>query len=189
VKEREIKGSSMVNSAKQYLALGLLLIAPGILYAQDSGIHKCVASDGSVTYQQDDCPTGTTGKTVTYGSTTATTLTLAPNLNHQHSTTLTVNGVTVSAYVDTGATYVTISTDLAQRMKISSDNVKMQYMQTANGVIAAGHKSVGVLKVGSFELYNVDVAIVPNAPTLIGMSALSKLSFTSENGNLVLSKH
>ena len=61
-------------------------------------------------------------------------------------------------------------------------------MQTANGIVLTGHKVVSVLKVGKFELYNVEIAILANTPTLIGMSALSQLKFSNENGNMVLTK-
>ena len=154
----------------------------------DSTIQKCVHPDGSVLYQQDVCPPGTTGKTVASNASSTNTLTLAANSNHQYSTTLSINGVTVPGYVDTGATYVTFSSEAASHMHIRSDDAAVVYMQTANGIVATRTKKVSVLKVGPFELYNVEVAIVANSPTLIGMSALSQLKFANENGNLVLTK-
>jgi len=154
----------------------------------DSTIQKCVHPDGSILYQQDVCPPGTTSKTVSSNSSSNNTLTLAANSNHQYSTTLSINGVTVPGYVDTGATYVTVSSDTASRMHIKTDDASLKFLQTANGVVPTGTKKMSVIKVGPFELYNVEVSIVANSPTLIGMTALSQLKFANENGNLVLTK-
>jgi len=151
-------------------------------------IQKCTQSDGSIVYQQDVCPAGSNAKTMSFDQSTPSSLTLVGNGNHQYSTTLTINGITVPGYVDTGATYVTISMDTANRMHVSTDDAQLRRMQTANGVIGTANKTVSVMKVGKFVLYNVEVAIVANSPTLIGMSALSQLKFANENGNLVLSK-
>ena len=170
-------------------ALGLfaLLSAP----PQAQTIQKCTQPDGSVLYQQDVCPPGTTVKTLALesgSSGSSGSLTLTANSNHQYSTTLTINGVTVTGQVDTGATYVTISAAMAERMHISATDIQTRTMLTANGVIGAANKKMPVIKVGKFELYNIEVAITANSPTLIGMSALSQLKFANENGNLILSK-
>ena len=166
----------------------LILIRPNLLHAQDGGIHKCTTPDGNVIYQQYDCPAGTTDKTLSVSSSTSSTLTLIPNSNHQYSTTLTINGITVPGYIDTGATFVAMSSDTAARMHITGDNERNSLMQTANGVAVGTRKTVAVIKVGKFELYNVEIVIMQNTPTLIGMTALSQLKFANENGNLVLSK-
>src|SRR5450756_1968535 len=97
---------------------GVILTVPPLLQAQDSGIHKCTMPDGSVTYQQYECPSGTTGKTIAERAYGDNKLTLTPNSNHQYSTTLTVNGVTVLGYIDTGATYVAMSAATAARMHL-----------------------------------------------------------------------
>lgn len=157
--------------------------------ASGSSMFKCTQADGSTTYQDEECPKGinSSKKTVTTLEAPAS-LTLVANANHQYTTTLTINGTTVIGHVDTGATFVALSTDTARRMQITSDGAVLKQMQTANGAIMSVNKIIPVLKVGNFELYNVEVSIAPNMPTLIGMSALSHLNFAHENGNLVLSK-
>lgn len=170
------------------LSSASILICPNVLHAQDGGIHKCTTPDGNVIYQQYDCPAGTTDKTLSVSSSTSSTLTLIPNSNHQYSTTLTINGVTVPGYIDTGATFVAMSPETAARMHITGQVERNSYMQTANGVAVGARKTVSVVKVGKFELYNVEIVIMQNTPTLIGMTALSQLKFANENGNLVLSK-
>ena len=168
-------------------SLSVFLLTGGVpLHAQT--IQKCTQADGSILYQQDVCPPGTTAKLVAVNSSDSGNLTLFGNSNHQYSTSLTINGVTVSGFVDTGATFVTISLETANRMRITNDGIQIAHMQTANGVIGAARKKVPVIKVGKFELYDVEVAIVANSPTLIGMSALSQLKFANENGNLILSR-
>lgn len=154
----------------------------------DSTIQKCIRPDGSVLYQQDVCPPGTDSKTVGSNGLNAHNLTLIANSNHQYSTTLTINGITVPGHIDTGATFVTVSLGTASQLHISSDGTQFNQLQTANGVISAANKKIAVLKVGNFELYNIEICIVADSPTLIGMSALSQLKFSNENGNLVLSK-
>ena len=166
----------------------LTLLLPTLLRAQDSGIHKCTMPDGSVTYQQYECPAGTTGKTIAAQAYGTNTLTLTPNSNHQYSTTLTVNGVTVLGYIDTGATYVSMSEATAARMHLTAGSSIRKYLQTANGSVISANQKLAMIKVGKFELYNVEVAVLPDSPTLIGMTALSQLKFENENGSLVLSK-
>jgi len=151
-------------------------------------IQKCTQADGSILYQQDVCPPGTAARLVSVNTSDSGNLTLIANSNHQYSTTLTINGVTVPGFVDTGATFVTISLETANRMRISNEGAQPGRMQTANGEIGAAKKTLSVIRIGKFELYNVEVAIVANSPTLIGMSALSQLKFANENGNLILSK-
>ncbi len=165
-----------------------LLLVSTLQARADSTIQKCTAADGSTFYQQDVCPPSTNSRTVAVNPSNSNSLTLIANSGHQFSTSLTINGVTVPGYIDTGATYVTVSLDTAYRMRITDGEFQSGSMQTANGVIRALMKKVPVLKVGKFELYNVEVSIVANAPTLIGMSALNQLNFANQGGNMVLSK-
>lgn len=79
-----------------------------------------------------------------------------------------------------------ISSEVAHSMGISTKDAKPAYIQTANGVITSYIKNMPLVKVGDVELYNVDVAIAPATPTLIGMSALKQFKINEENGQLVL---
>lgn len=168
-------------------ALIVLLLQTGPA-VQAQTIQRCTQADGSVLYQQDVCPPGSNGKAMAVDYGAANILTLSANGAHQYSTTLTINGVTVTGQIDTGATFVTLSTETANRMRISTADMQNRYLQTANGIIGTANVKMAVVKVGKFDLYNVEVAITPSSPTLIGMSALSQLKFANENGNLVLSK-
>lgn len=177
------------NAVAGQIALQFFLcLLSNPLHAQESTIQKCVQADGSISYQQDVCPAGSNGKKFGVNLSGSNTLTLNPNSNHQYSTTLSINGVTVPAFIDTGATFVTVSLGTAQKMNIVNGQVTVRAAETANGRIQMLNKSVPVMKIGKFELYNVELSIVQDSPTLIGMSALSQLKFATENGNLVLSK-
>ncbi|PRC92052.1 retropepsin-like aspartic protease family protein [Solimicrobium silvestre] len=166
----------------------LSLLTSSLQAFGDSTIQKCKRSDGSIFYQQDVCPPGTNSSTFAVNSDQSDSLTLYANSGHQYSTTLTINGVTVPGFIDTGATFVVVSLETAIKMHLAGEGFRAQYMQTANGVIRSANKTIPVIKVGKFELYNVEISIVANAPTLIGMSALSQLKFSNENGNMTLSK-
>ena len=185
---KQIKTINQSRAALFLLVIGVLLTSSNQLFAQ--AIQKCIKLDGSVSYQQEACPADTQAKVFAASATDvgSSTLTLPPNGNHQYFTTLTVNGVTVKGIVDTGATYVTVSPDLANKMRISEQGATGRMMQTANGMVTVALQRVPVAKIGKFELYDVDVAIAPNSPTLIGMSALSQLNIVNENGNLVLNR-
>ncbi len=171
-----------------HILVSAILTAMIALPAAAQSIQKCTQADGSVVYQQDVCPAGSSGKVIAVSNAGSDRLTLPPNANHQYFTTLTVNGITVTGIVDTGATYVTISPDTAARMHIAPNNPQGRIMQTANGLVQIATQPVAVLKIGKFELYNVELAIAPNSPTLIGMSALSQLNIVNENGNMVLNR-
>lgn len=178
-----------VNLAVSLFA-GVMLSGAVASISHAQAIHKCVKADGAVSYQQDECPSDAPGKAIAVRDNGAGggTLTLPPNGNHQYFTTLTVNGVTVTGIVDTGATYVTVSPDLATRMHINPAGAKGRVMQTANGMVMVATQTVPVAKIGKFELYNVEFAVAPNSPTLIGMTALSQLTIVNENGSLVLNR-
>lgn len=170
------------------LLISVVLMAGFPMASTAQSIQKCTLADGSVLYQQDVCPAGSNSKAVAVSTGGSATLTLPPNGYHQYFTTLTVNGVTVKGIVDTGASFVTISPDTAERMHILPNHPQGGIMQTANGLVQVATQSVAVVKIGKFELYNVQFAIAPNSPTLIGMSALSQLNIVNENGNLVLNR-
>lgn len=151
-------------------------------------VHKCKLPDGSTSFQDTACPTGSTSTiVVAQAPPIANTMTLIGNEYHQFSTNLTINGVTVRGQIDTGASWVTMSAATARALKITAEGRWATRIQTANGIIPTVNKIIPIVKVGTFDLYNVEVAITPDSPTLIGMSALSHLKFANENGYVVLS--
>lgn len=84
----------------------------------------------------------------------------------------TVNGVPVVFMIDTGATTVSISTEIASRAGIQK--CIPQQTTTANGKVNACKAIVPEVTFGKFSLTNVEVMIMPNMPgnALLGMNVL-----------------
>lgn len=101
--------------------------------------------------------------------------------------TLQLNGQDVEFLLDTGATAVAVSEQVAQRTGM----VKGAPYQTstANGVITVHRSTIHELKLGSIVLRDLEASIVPNlagAEILLGMSALNHLEFTKQQQQLRL---
>jgi aspartyl protease family protein len=102
-----------------------------------------------------------------------------------------LNGRTVSALVDTGATTVAINRSTARRIGIALQLADFRYqVNTANGATNAAAVTIATLQIGRIHLENVQAMVLEDralAGTLIGMSFLKRLSrFKVEDGALVL---
>lgn len=84
----------------------------------------------------------------------------------------TVNGIPVVFMIDTGATTVSISTEIASRAGIQK--CTPQQTATANGKVNACKAIVPEVAFGKFRLHNVEVMVMPNMPAnaLLGMNVL-----------------
>ncbi|GKS70078.1 clan AA aspartic protease, TIGR02281 family [Nitrosomonas sp. PY1] len=84
----------------------------------------------------------------------------------------TVNGVPVVFMIDTGATVVSVSAEIASRAGIQK--CTNQKMTTANGIVSACKAIVPEVTFGEFRLTNVEVMVMPNLPgnPLLGMNVL-----------------
>lgn len=84
----------------------------------------------------------------------------------------TVNGAPVVFMVDTGATVVSISAEIAARAGIRE--CAPRQVLTANGQVNACVATVPEVTFGSFRLTQVDVMVMPNMPgdALLGMNVL-----------------
>jgi aspartyl protease family protein len=121
------------------------------------------------------------------GETTQILALVADSRGHYHSD-ITVNDVTVSGIIDTGASMIAISTATAMRLGISGQNASMGHGITANGVVNTLDKIIPVMKIGNITLNDVAISILPDTPTLIGMSVLRRLKMNAANGQMTLSK-
>lgn len=103
---------------------------------------------------------------------------------------LTINGVTVDGIIDTGATLVSLGSDIAARMGISPEGGTKGLAAIANGaVIPVYKKMVPQLKVGTITLTNVECSIGnAGAPTLIGMSFLRRVKMNAVGGTMILTQ-
>lgn len=89
----------------------------------------------------------------------------------------TVNGVSVSFIVDTGASGLSISSWVAQQAGIRVCDRQTMH-STANGYVAGCESTVAELSFGPFRLTNVKVSILPNLPSgaLLGMDVLRRFN-------------
>lgn len=86
----------------------------------------------------------------------------------------TINGAPVVFMIDTGATTVSISSEIASRAGIQKCTPLQ--VSTANGSVTACTTTVPEITFGKFRLTHVDVNILPNMPgdALLGMNVLRK---------------
>ncbi len=86
----------------------------------------------------------------------------------------TINGAPVVFMIDTGATTVSISSEIASRAGIQKCAPLL--VSTANGSVTACTTTVPEITFSKFRLTNVDVNIMPNMPgdALLGMNVLRK---------------
>lgn len=89
--------------------------------------------------------------------------------------------------LDTGATDVVVSQDLAERAGLEAG--AMQQAQTANGRIQVRATRLDRLQLGSIELRDVSASINPSMggdKVLLGMSALGQVEFSQQGDQLTL---
>ena len=104
-------------------------------------------------------------------------------------TQLTVNGKTISALIDTGATLVALSATDAAELGIDFAQGDKNMAGTANGVREERTVTVPTLLVAGVSMDNVQVACCINSSiSLIGMSFLSRVQFSVVGNTLSIQK-
>jgi clan AA aspartic protease (TIGR02281 family) len=129
-----------------------------------------------------------------------TVLTEVVELRHQggvYEVDVTFNGkTTVPLVFDTGASFTTISAELAARigLKPQPSDRQVELHVADGGVITANLMTIPSMRVGKFTVNNVACAVMPagksEIPLLLGQSFHRHFTykFTPESGRLVLSK-
>lgn len=97
-----------------------------------------------------------------------------------------INAVPVKFMLDTGASMVSISRELAKRAGLECDAPAV--FTTANGKIDGCIATREEVSFGNVRLFDVDVAIMPNMDdmALLGMNALGKFDLQQTDGTLVI---
>ena len=102
-----------------------------------------------------------------------------------------LNGRSIDAMVDTGATLVAINLSTARRIGIQLTPADFKYeVNTANGKTRAASATIERLQIGRILVENVDAVVLDDKAldgTLIGVSFLNRLAkYQVENGALLL---
>ena len=99
----------------------------------------------------------------------------------------TIQGTPVRYLIDTGASSVSISQELATRIGLGCDVAAT--FHTANGTVEGCNSRVTELEFGPFRIANAAVAILPEltSDALLGMNALRKVRMEQEADRLRLS--
>jgi aspartyl protease family protein len=100
-----------------------------------------------------------------------------------------INGFPVKFLVDTGASNIAISTDLAKRIGIVTENTPKGLAGTAGGFTGVSRVTLRNVAVGDITLHNVEAGVLtgsfPQTP-LLGMSFLGQLDMLREGSRLEL---
>jgi aspartyl protease family protein len=101
-----------------------------------------------------------------------------------------INGKAVRFLVDTGATYVSMGVNEAERLGLDYRGGQRGMTNTANGAMAVYKVALASVRVGDVQVYNVE-ALVGQAPmdhVLLGNSFLTRFQMKRENDTMTLSK-
>lgn len=101
---------------------------------------------------------------------------------------LTINGVTVTGLIDTGASAIAISQESARAFGIDKLPATGGIASTANGNVTTTNVVVASVTVSGITLRDVRVSIGISGPPLIGMSFLGRLRMRMAEGTLTMSR-
>lgn len=131
--------------------------------------------------------------TLTLGQTNiAAAILRADPLGHFRATAY-LNGLPVTALIDTGASYISMSSEDAQKLSIDYRRGQRVPIQTANGRIEAYRVNLATVRVGDITLQNVD-AVVAEATAdqtgipVLGMSFLNYVEMQRRGDTLTLTR-
>lgn len=122
------------------------------------------------------------------GSAESRMATFVAGRNGHYFAPVTINGVTSTGLIDTGASTIAMSEETARRFGIDFQFGKKGIASTANGKITSTQLTVPVVTVGGIALRDVEVSVGITGDMLIGMSFLSRLNVRMEAGQLTMSK-
>jgi aspartyl protease family protein len=180
----------LIGSAVLVVAIGVAapFLAPGLLQS----VVTPVADESAATpVRRSAAPPPAAGSSpiATYGRTVAL---RADPMGH-FETNIMINGRSVTAVVDTGATTVAISADTARQLGVHPPQSAFTLpISTANGTLRAAPVMLNEVRVGGIAVRNVQAVVVPGKAlgiTLLGMTFLSRLQkFEISRGQLILSE-
>lgn len=113
-------------------------------------------------------------------------VTLKRGLDGHYSAEALINGERVHVLVDTGATGVTISQNVADRLGLKS--LQAITTQTANGEAVAYLVRLKTVQIGGIVAHDVSATIAPGlqGDALLGMSFLGRMDVRLYNGKMTI---
>ena len=104
-----------------------------------------------------------------------------------------INGRAVPAIIDTGATFVSMSAQMANSLGIQYTAGRPGVNHTANGSVNAFHIVLPVVQIGDMAVQNVPAAVLESSMgkddlVAVGNSFLRYLQMTREGDTMVLRK-
>ncbi|MCE2028712.1 retropepsin-like aspartic protease family protein [Sessilibacter corallicola] len=109
--------------------------------------------------------------------------------NGSYSTTGTINDSPVYFLLDTGATHVVVSDELANTLSL--ENLGQTRMHTANGIAVGYRTELDQITFGPIKLKNIEAIVNPamdGKEVLLGMSALRRVEFSQKGANLTITQ-
>lgn len=121
------------------------------------------------------------------------TVEIAPDHAGNYLTDIDIDGQTIHVVVDTGASYLSLSSEDADALGINLAPADFRFrFSTANGVAAAAKVHVNTIRLGNIEIDDVDAFVSqPGAlkRSLLGMNVLSRLGgIHISDGRLILQR-
>jgi aspartyl protease family protein len=101
-----------------------------------------------------------------------------------------INGRAVQFMVDTGATFIAMSVQDAERIGLDYKTGQPMRMSTANGDAMGYRIKLSSVRIGEVEVYEVDAVVTPMGmpALLLGNSFLSRFQMKRENNVMTLDK-
>ena len=100
-----------------------------------------------------------------------------------------INGHAIRVLVDTGASFIGLSSEAAKKLGINYASGKRGRSSTANGIVNNYILRLDHVQIGGIKLYGVMASVIegnfPDIP-LLGMSFLNRVKMHEEQGMLVL---
>lgn len=186
-----------------YIAIPLIAFCDALPSASAATYYDCMKPDGSITYRAEPCFKGEkaarhfpvdlsrfdNSKKESVGTSTASPIDLRPEHNGNYLVPGSINGHAVTFTVDTGASYLSISSGTAAAFGISGCALHGK-SATANGMIDVCMTTASSITVGAFHLTDVAISVVPNlvGNPLLGMNVLRNFRIEQENGAMRISR-
>ena len=115
---------------------------------------------------------------------------LSADVNGHFFASGTINGTSVNFMVDTGATNVSLSSFDADRIGLDYKKGERGFTSTANGTVPVYRVSLGSVRIGDVQVYNVTGTVIPGGMShvLLGNSFLARFQMRRDNDRMTLER-